>query len=69
LRPPLELRIEFPLPQMPGLAAKLIRTVPLETRATLLAMLWPRATLVAPAIAARTNAVLASQVSLNVVIC
>jgi hypothetical protein len=31
--------IELPLPQIPGFAAKVILTVPFETRATLLAML------------------------------
>jgi hypothetical protein len=36
---PLSCRLELPLPQIPGLAAKDMRTVPFETRATLLAML------------------------------
>src|ERR1700730_14425701 len=54
---PLECQIELPLPQIPGLAANVMRTVPFETRATLLAMLWPGATGAAPARAARAPAV------------
>src|ERR1700730_13830648 len=54
---PLECQIELPLPQIPGLAANVMRTVPFETRATLLAMLGPDATEAAPVIAARTTAV------------
>jgi hypothetical protein len=55
--------IELPLPQIPGLAVKDIRTVPFETRATLLAMLCAGAIAAAAARAARTIAVvLASDV-------
>jgi hypothetical protein len=49
-RPPL--CQELPLPQTPGFAVNDIRTVPLDTRATLLAMLCAEAT-VAPARAAK----------------
>jgi hypothetical protein len=49
--------IELPLPQIPGFAANVIRTVPFETRATLLAMLCAGATIATPARAARTTAV------------
>jgi hypothetical protein len=52
-RPP-EWLIEFPLPQIPGLAANDIRTVPLLTRPTWLAMLCAGATTAAAARAART---------------
>src|ERR1700730_11901934 len=54
---PLECQIELPLPQIPGLAANVMRTVPFETRATLLAMLWPDAAYAVPARAARAPAV------------
>jgi hypothetical protein len=39
--PRLFLRIELPLPQIPGFTANDILTVPFDTRATLLAMLCP----------------------------
>jgi hypothetical protein len=67
-RPPL-CQIEFPLPQIPGLALNDIRTVPLETRATLLAMLCAEAT-VAPARAAKAiTATFATEVLRCVFIC
>jgi hypothetical protein len=62
--------MEFPLPQIPGLAAKVMRTVPFETRATLLAMLCPIAPCATEARAARTTAVVpASDVIRSLVIC
>src|SRR6476620_4618840 len=51
-RPPLLCQMELPLPQIPGFALNDIRTVPLETCATLLAMLCAEDT-VAPARAAK----------------
>jgi len=66
---PFECEIELPLPQISGLAANVMRTVPFETRATLLAILCARAGSTAPARAARTTAVVpASDVILNVFI-
>jgi hypothetical protein len=66
----LECQIEFPLPQIPGLAANVMRTVPFETRATLPAMLCADATDATPARAARTAAVVpTSDVIRNVFIC
>jgi hypothetical protein len=62
--------IEFPLPQMPGFEANVMRTVPFETRATLLAMLWAVALCAAETRAARRTAVvLASDVIESFVIC
>jgi hypothetical protein len=62
--------MEFPLPQIPGFAVNDIRTLPFETRATLLAILCAGATDAAPARAARTTAVVpASDVILSVFIC
>jgi hypothetical protein len=61
--------MEFPLPQIPGLAAKLIRTVPFETRATLLAMLWALVSCATPARAVRMTAILTSGVMESVFIC
>jgi hypothetical protein len=67
---PFECQMELPLPQIPGFAANDMRTVPFETRATLLAMLCPGATDATPARAARTKAVVpASDVIRNVFIC
>jgi hypothetical protein len=51
----LECLMEFPLPQIPGFVANVMRTVPFETRATLLAMLCAAAASAAPARAARTT--------------
>jgi hypothetical protein len=66
-RPPYQ--IEVPLPQIPGRALNDIRTLPFETRATLLAMLCAEAT-VAPARAAKaiTDA-FATEVLNQVLIC
>jgi len=62
--------MELPLPQIPGFAANVMRTVPFETRATLLAMLCAGATAATPARAARTTAVVpTSDVIRNVFIC
>jgi hypothetical protein len=62
--------MELPLPQIPGLAANVMRTVPFETRATLLAMLCAGTTVATPASAARTTAALpASDVVRMVFIC
>ena len=47
----------FPLPQIPGFAANVMRTVPFETRAILLAMLCAIAPRAADISAARTSAV------------
>jgi hypothetical protein len=67
---PFECEIELPLPQISGLAANVMRTVPFETRATLLAIVCAGAVSTAPARAARTTAVVpASDVILNVFIC
>jgi hypothetical protein len=67
---PFECEIELPLPQISGLAANVMRTVPFETRATLLAILCAGAASTAPARAARTTAVFpASDMILNVFIC
>jgi hypothetical protein len=49
--------MEFPLPQIPGFAAKVMRTVPFDTRAILLAMLCAVALCATEARAARTTAV------------
>jgi hypothetical protein len=62
--------MELPLPQIPGLAAKVMRTVPLETRATLLAMLCAAAPVASATRAARTTAVVpAIDVIRSFVIC
>jgi hypothetical protein len=67
---PFEDLIEFPLPQIPGFAAKVMRTVPFETRATLLAMLCAIAPFAPEARAARATAVVpASDVSRIAFIC
>jgi len=61
--------IELPLPQISGFAAKVMRIVPFDTRATLLAMLWAGARVATPARAARTkNVVPASDVNLSIFI-
>jgi hypothetical protein len=62
--------MEFPLPQIPGFAAKVMRTVPFETRATLLAMLCAVAPFATETRAARTTAVVpTSDVIEDFVIC
>ncbi len=62
-------QIELPLPHIPGLTLNDMRTVPLLTRATLLAILWARATPAVAARAARTATVLATDVIPGVFIC
>jgi hypothetical protein len=67
---PFPWRIELPLPQNPGFVAKLMRTVPFETRATLLAMLCAVPVLGKDTTAARTaRAVPAIDVMREFVIC
>jgi hypothetical protein len=62
--------MEFPLPQIPGLAANVMRTVPLVTRATWLAMLCAIALCANEARAAMTTAVVpATELSRIVFIC
>ena len=62
-------QIELPLPHTPGFTLNDMRTVPFETRATLLAMLWAGATPATDRAARTIPIVLATDVIVNVFIC